>query len=565
MKSNDLLRGMEGIPEDILLQSMPESMRNAEPFRMQTNLITGEAEDDAEVNRTEWKRPRRLPYYLVGGCAAACICGLAVLFHNAKPSTVPETPSSSTAVTTEIGVAVTEITGAKNTEIITSRDTNATYTTYTESENTNTTATSAVDSQTYNVKDLAGDWYVGEEYFLHIYNCDVLNGSYDYTYLEFIGETEHATEEDLKNRRSKECTGKILLEQGTDSTGMTHQYFNFYDQNGALFLRGDAEMILKTESLGDMNGDGLTDTGADWEMEWQRQFKQPDITQKKQMLYSEAFPADAQKIAGNWRLVYPTGKYPDGSDDLETVSELTVQADGSFTQYSVQDYERGGQIGKGTVSANGNEYIFRYDDGTTVRMVPKTEDPLNGLTFVKGDDVPSSSNTYLNWIFSHVKETGWFERNSSEYIPYDRQFKRVEKAPQGKDSKISVKACAGQWYSGESYRLKIDNCSDISGSYAFQYLEYIGEEEYATEEEIRNRKSLDINANLYLEQGVDNTGKLRYYYNFYDEKGELFMSVEAEPLQEENFTSFRCDYFWMCSCPGERWERIPDGFGYDWD
>lgn len=106
MKAIDFLKEMDGLPEETVLQYMPESMRNAAPYQKQ--IQPGSAADMQETGNTPQTvrgasgRARRMPYYLIGGCAAACVCGLILLFHHAKPEPV-QTPA---AVTSE---AVTEV------------------------------------------------------------------------------------------------------------------------------------------------------------------------------------------------------------------------------------------------------------------------------------------------------------------------------------------------------------------------------------------------------------------------------------------------------------------------
>lgn len=125
MKATDFLKEMDGLPEETVLQNMPESMRNAAPYRkhIQTDSAADMPETDAnpEIVRSASGRAHRIPYYLIGGCAAACVCGLVLLFHQAKPETVPvQIPATATseAITEMQNTAAAAITV---TEIITTK------------------------------------------------------------------------------------------------------------------------------------------------------------------------------------------------------------------------------------------------------------------------------------------------------------------------------------------------------------------------------------------------------------------------------------------------------------
>ena len=289
----------------------------------------------------------------------------------------------------------------------------------------------------------------------------------------------------------------------------------------------------------------------------------------QQMLsYTEAFPTEIQKIVGTWYYLNPIDE--DWYVDIRTTSELTVQADGSFTHYGMIAGERSALIGSGTVSVEDGEYVFRYDSAKEpLRAVPQTEDPLNCL--------------------AHIRGRGWFERADAEHIFYDRQFRRVKKMPQDGESVPSAKMFEEtSWYSGGPLYLRMHDCGDLSGSFDFCYREelsdmeldnIITEEEY--EEAIRKLERLNIKGSFCLEQGTDNTGKPQYYYNFYDPNGTLFMSIAAnemrKPVNDPEYPyydwSFECDYaqapYW---CLGwhfceetEDFEDMDDNGNYEYD
>ena len=104
MKGTDFLRELDALAPDEIMESMPADIRNAKPVSW---------EKLPKAHRTTGIRSSgKLPFILIGGCAAACICGVALLFRNvaAKPEMTAQnsatvmteiTPAQAFAVTTE--------------------------------------------------------------------------------------------------------------------------------------------------------------------------------------------------------------------------------------------------------------------------------------------------------------------------------------------------------------------------------------------------------------------------------------------------------------------------------
>lgn len=92
MKSMDILKEMGELPEEEIISEMPEAFRRTKP-------VSPKKLNRSETSKQIRQTVKKLPYLLTAGCAAACICGIAVLFYNAKGNTPITVQSSHPALT----------------------------------------------------------------------------------------------------------------------------------------------------------------------------------------------------------------------------------------------------------------------------------------------------------------------------------------------------------------------------------------------------------------------------------------------------------------------------------
>ncbi|MBR5372095.1 MAG: hypothetical protein IK130_07755 [Oscillospiraceae bacterium] len=228
----------------------------------------------------------------------------------------------------------------------------------------------------------------------------------------------------------------------------------------------------------------------------------------------DAARLDLQRLQGEWSYLplkgmpYAVGLSGMSEDDRESPLEIHVAEDGAFSAYILERWTTPKLIANGKVTVKNERYVFRCDNGSEMLSAyPDPEEPLNTLC-VNGSD-----------------ETR-FSRYTDGVLLYDRQYRRAEQAPQGERSGVRVSTLAGfswEFKSSEfdSYRFRVYDADEMSGSFEFSFEAYM------------HPDTLHTTGKVFLEQGLDNAGELRYYYNFYDEadgKERLILSLEAENM-----------------------------------
>ena len=144
-----------------------------------------------------------------------------------------------------------------------------------------------------------------------------------------------------------------------------------------------------------------------------------------------------------------------------------------------------------------------------------------------------------------------------------KEVSSVQAAPQGELSSIRVKNIEGVWMFSEHYGLRIYDCTDLSGSFSFSYSESAGVQDPESNESAED-KCFTAEGTVKVEQGTDSSGKQRYYYNLYDEKSELFLSLDAENSKSgaDGITAVTCVYYaGFSGVTGEgpigEWQQLP--------
>ena len=192
---------------------------------------------------------------------------------------------------------------------------------------------------------------------------------------------------------------------------------------------------------------------------------------------------DIQNILGEWG-----GEYVDD----EPSKHYLVKEDGTFT-YTDDTGRTQNTSGSMTVKDGG--YVFRFSDDCTIYAEQDAEDPLNVLWFEDKEN---------RMVFRRIED---------DCLVYERQFTSVSETD---FDGMSLKEMEGEWF-GATYPIRFYDCSKLTGSFEWSYEEF-------------NKSHLDgdyctFKGKVRVEQGIDNNGNQQYYYNLYNEKSELLLSM----------------------------------------
>ena len=249
------------------------------------------------------------------------------------------------------------------------------------------------------------------------------------------------------------------------------------------------------------------------------------------VLYPEAVKPNPKHLRGLWSFTRKSG-YPDYF--------LAIDDNGVFSAYTVYDRKPDQLIANGTVTIEHWSYVFSCRDGEALRQYAIYSAEEDGRVREDGSTVlltaKLSEHDPLNLLISTALSDGELKRESEEML-YERQYTRAEQAPQGKKSKIRVKAPEGFWSEPEgNYSFRVSKAGDLSGSFVFT--------EWKEDEASGDLKKVGYEGEVWLELGLDGYGDQQYFYNFYNLDSERILSLAAEELDGEWITCV--EYLDLC-------------------
>ena len=227
---------------------------------------------------------------------------------------------------------------------------------------------------------------------------------------------------------------------------------------------------------------------------------------------TDAARMDIERLRGAWIYISTEALLASLKSTYEGTTrspiEIHVTEGGVFSAFILENWSNAKLIANGRAVIEDGEYVFRCDDGSVlISGHPYPLEPLNTLCVTGMED-------------EHII------RFADGVLLYDRQYRRAKEAPQGLLSSVRVSTLTGSCWEytdteKDSYRFRVYGADEMSGSFEFRYEGYMRPD------------SLYTTGKVFLEQGLDNTGKLRYYYCFYDKadgKERLILSLEAEDM-----------------------------------